>query len=208
MNEKYISPSQAAARESISSNTGKKEELMKIGLELVSKKGLSNTSVNDIIKEAGVAKGTFYYYFTGKEDFIKTTMMAIWPKDSFADLESHPEMPITEKLSNFAFSYLSAVKKNMSCEFCRLWVKVVMDSSDPVLRLATDTSYLLSILEDARDKGELKPDTDCVKISKMIMSYLYGSCFLWEMDQENMDLMGTVDLFCIALKKFIQDYLQ
>lgn len=179
---------------------------MRVGLELIAKNGLNNTSVNDIIEEAGVAKGTFYYYFTGKEDFLKTTMMAIWPKDSFTHLDAHPETPIAEKLTDYAKTYLHSVKKNMSRDFCRLWVRVVMEHDDPVMRLAADTSYLLSMLEEAREKGELKPDTDCAGICRMITAYLYGACFLWEMD-ENMDAVESVDLFCEAVSRFIEKYL-
>ena len=33
-------------------------------------KGYEKTSMNEIIKEAGIAKGTFYHYFKNKEDIL------------------------------------------------------------------------------------------------------------------------------------------
>lgn len=47
-----------------------KEILLKKGEELILKSGYYETKVEDITKEAGVAKGTFYIYFSSKEDIF------------------------------------------------------------------------------------------------------------------------------------------
>lgn len=46
----------------------KKEALLENALELFLSKGLNDTSISDIAKKAGVAKGTFYLYFKDKID--------------------------------------------------------------------------------------------------------------------------------------------
>lgn len=46
----------------------KKEALLRTAFELFTKKGITETSISDIVKEAGVAKGTFYLYFKDKID--------------------------------------------------------------------------------------------------------------------------------------------
>lgn len=38
--------------------------------KLLAKKGYEKTSVADIIKKVGIAKGTFYYYFKSKDDLL------------------------------------------------------------------------------------------------------------------------------------------
>lgn len=48
----------------------RKAELINAAEELFNEKGFENTSVDDIIKRVGVAKGLFYYYFSSKEDLI------------------------------------------------------------------------------------------------------------------------------------------
>ncbi|MGJ7911080.1 TetR/AcrR family transcriptional regulator [Neobacillus sp. LXY-1] len=40
---------------------------MKISLKLFSKNGYHKTKISDIVREAGVAQGTFYWYFPSKE---------------------------------------------------------------------------------------------------------------------------------------------
>lgn len=46
----------------------KKESLLNTAFALFTSKGFQNTSISDIVKDAGVAKGTFYLYFTDKYD--------------------------------------------------------------------------------------------------------------------------------------------
>jgi len=46
----------------------RQEQLLEIGLELLATKGYHATKVSDIVKEAGVAQGTFYWYFKSKEE--------------------------------------------------------------------------------------------------------------------------------------------
>jgi AcrR family transcriptional regulator len=46
-------------------------EIIKTAERLFREKGYSNTPVDAIITEMGVAKGTFYYYFKSKEDVLE-----------------------------------------------------------------------------------------------------------------------------------------
>lgn len=46
----------------------KKESLLNTAFALFTSKGFQNTSISDIVNNAGVAKGTFYLYFTDKYD--------------------------------------------------------------------------------------------------------------------------------------------
>ena len=46
--------------------------ILDAALELFSSKGLEQTSVSDVVAKSGLARGTFYNYFTGKE--------ALWEK--------------------------------------------------------------------------------------------------------------------------------
>ena len=44
----------------------KKNNLLEAGYQLFSTKGVTNTSVQDIVNKANIAKGTFYLYFKDK----------------------------------------------------------------------------------------------------------------------------------------------
>lgn len=49
----------------------RKKELIKIAYELFITKGYENTSVDEIISKARIAKGTYYYHFASKEEMLE-----------------------------------------------------------------------------------------------------------------------------------------
>lgn len=49
----------------------KRKKLLDSSYELFVEKGISNVSIAEICQKAGIAKGTFYLYFTSKEDIAR-----------------------------------------------------------------------------------------------------------------------------------------
>ena len=48
----------------------KRNNLLTKSYDLFTTKGITDTSISDIVNSAGVAKGTFYFYFKDKQDII------------------------------------------------------------------------------------------------------------------------------------------
>ncbi|MGC8657593.1 MAG: TetR family transcriptional regulator C-terminal domain-containing protein [Desulfomonilaceae bacterium] len=46
-----------------------KEKIVAEGARIILKNGFNNTGVLDVLKAAGIPKGSFYFYFKSKEDF-------------------------------------------------------------------------------------------------------------------------------------------
>lgn len=53
----------------------KENDLYSAAYELFITKGIHNTAIDDIVKKAGVAKGTFYLYFKDKYDIINRIIL-------------------------------------------------------------------------------------------------------------------------------------
>ncbi|CAG7630826.1 TetR/AcrR family transcriptional regulator [Paenibacillus allorhizosphaerae] len=54
----------------------KKEKIIASALKLFEEKGYHSTKVSDIVKDAGMAQGTFYLYFKSKEDLFRSVAEA------------------------------------------------------------------------------------------------------------------------------------
>lgn len=54
-----------------------KNYLLEIGKVLLLRYGIKKTTVDDIVTEANIAKGTFYLYFKSKEDFFYQLIVGI-----------------------------------------------------------------------------------------------------------------------------------
>ncbi|MCM3023304.1 TetR/AcrR family transcriptional regulator [Heyndrickxia ginsengihumi] len=48
----------------------KKKDLIKIAIKLFARKGIQATSVQDIVSEYGISKGSFYHYFSSKDELL------------------------------------------------------------------------------------------------------------------------------------------
>ena len=48
----------------------RKDEILSVAYNLFITKGYDNTSVDEIIEKVNIAKGTFYYFFTSKEEML------------------------------------------------------------------------------------------------------------------------------------------
>ena len=49
----------------------RKKQLLKIAYDMFLTRGYENTSVDEIIEKAQIAKGTYYYYFQSKEQMLE-----------------------------------------------------------------------------------------------------------------------------------------
>lgn len=58
-------------------NTKRQEEIVIAASKIFARQGYHNTSINDIIKEAGIARGTFYLYFKNKRSIFEYILDSI-----------------------------------------------------------------------------------------------------------------------------------
>ena len=83
----------------------RKKELIKIAYELFITKGYEDTSVDEIIKVAGIAKGTYYYYFKSKEQTLEEVINMIIDKCVFnAKQILLTDMQIEQNFLNLIFA--------------------------------------------------------------------------------------------------------
>lgn len=75
----------------------KEEELYTAAYELFTTKGTNNTAIDEIVKKAGVAKGTFYLYFKDKYDIINKLIL----KKSIQIVEEGMKKTEEEKIEAF-----------------------------------------------------------------------------------------------------------
>lgn len=59
----------------------RKKEILDVAETFFTTKGYAETTINDILNEVGIAKGTFYYYFKSKEEVMHAVV------DRFINME-------------------------------------------------------------------------------------------------------------------------
>ncbi|MED2486929.1 TetR/AcrR family transcriptional regulator [Bacillus thuringiensis] len=78
----------------------RRKEILETAERLFLTKGYTKTTVNDILKEIGIAKGTFYHYFNSKEEVMDEIIMRIIKEDvtKAKRIVSNPDIPVLDKL--------------------------------------------------------------------------------------------------------------
>ena len=77
----------------------RKQELLQIAYRMFISRGYENTSVDEIIEEADIAKGTYYYYFETKEQMLEEVIgMMIDQEMETASRILQAEIPVPQKI--------------------------------------------------------------------------------------------------------------
>lgn len=174
-------------------------QIMEIALRLFSNKGYHATSIDDIITEAGIVKGTFYLHFESKhnllESIIDTHLKTLFESIKLLDI-SMPK-PVSE-VKEF---YIQVSRGLMQNEELRLFVKVFLRDAFGLDRKLLDKiniffHQLVVIISDYIAKAQA--DGRVVKhVSPLITSYsIIGSVkevlFHWAVLDEKLDIDTSI----------------
>ena len=84
----------------------RKQELLQIAYRMFITRGYENTSVDEIIEEAGIAKGTYYYHFPSKEQTLEQVIdMMLDAQEEHARVVMAADMPIPQKVVGVIASF-------------------------------------------------------------------------------------------------------
>jgi AcrR family transcriptional regulator len=68
----------------------RRAEIIEAALHCFTRQGYNNTTMDDIVAESGLSKGTLYWYFDSKDDLFSAAMMSVFEdisEDALKDIE-------------------------------------------------------------------------------------------------------------------------
>lgn len=95
----------------------KRESLLNTAFNMFTTKGVSQTSISEIVKKAGVAKGTFYLYFKDKYD-IKNKLISHKSsqlfKTAIEEMNKHTELSFEDEIIFIIDNIINQLNDNKS----------------------------------------------------------------------------------------------
>jgi len=187
----------------IMTRTETREELIKVGTEIIGQHGFSTTGINAVLSTAEVPKGSFYYYFSSKEDFglavIDASAEAYAERiDGFlADTRYSP----LQRIRN----YMEAVKDNIAAGECKTGCLIgnlsqELSSQNEKFRARLDQVFLgwqrqfARCLDEARAAGELAADTDTEQLAEYLLAGWQGAILRSKMCKNVAPLQSFLDI--------------
>ncbi len=161
--------------------------LIEAGLELVLKQGFNATGVEAVLKQAKIPKGSFYNFFSSKEEFGLELINAFSAQNAAATRESLEDgsLPPLERIRK-SFERLIAIfeKRNHSggCLIGNLSLEMA-ESSAPFrkrLEKALDgwAKKLSVLFLEAQKEGDLPGDLDANMLAEHLVSSYEGALLL------------------------------
>ncbi len=183
----------------------RRAEILEIANMLFRRLGYSNTSVEEIVREAGVAKGTFYYYFRTKEAVLEAlaTQLVEAMAERSRSIASDQKLGPVEKFQSI-FAELSRLANSNA--------GVVEDLHSSVNRELHDRSNVetvrvlgpifAGIVEEGREAGVFNVK-DALSTVQFIMAgslFLFGEgIFNWTQKEKAARLYAMRELIARAL---------
>lgn len=175
-----------------------RSRLLESARRLISERGFDHVSVEDITKDSGVAKGTFYHYFECKEEVV-------------AELSFQSIQTIIKKAIDYdgdvrerCLYYFIELYKEASWSGVRLvrqWMKETMEAETPDSRTRECLDGIRNTVMDifvtslGKGKGELRADAPLDMLSKLLMSHFFGVLTIWCMMNGEWDIVADADVY-------------
>jgi AcrR family transcriptional regulator len=151
-----------------------RERIIDTAWKLFHEKGFSETTINDIIREAGISKGTFYYYFRSKDNLLDTLSVILDAEYERLSEVLPEDMSSFEKLIRINYEVHTFINDNIDYRLLAYLysAQIIKEHNSSLLdRNRYYFRFLEQIMNEGSKKGEL---TDDMTVTEMVKFFGFG----------------------------------
>lgn len=186
-----------------------RERLVRAGVELLTKKGFVSTGLDEIVKKAGVPKGSFYAYFESKETFglVLIDRYAQYFNSKLDKCYLNPARSPLERISDFMteacgnlarFDFLrGCLVGNLGQEMAVLPDAYRQKLIDVLCVWQTKTETCLLV---AQKLGDISLDINCAKKAEVFWIGWEGAILRAKLERRAGPIDAYAEDFLISLK--------
>ena len=154
----------------------KRERILQAGIRMFATNGLEKTKISDIVREAGVAQGTYYLYFDSKNALIpaiaENMLQKVLTRMENVICPDHPFPRQLEDIVDETFKVTEDYKDVLVLCYSGLVMTKALDEWEKIYIPYYD--WLEQLILTARSKGEVRADLDARMAAKMLIELMEG----------------------------------
>ncbi len=158
-------------------------ELVRVGLELMTKQGIQHTTVEQIYKKVGISRTFFYSFFPTKEDLIVETLYLQQPKiiEFAGRLMSDTDLSWREAVKRFLYACCYGEKNGIAV--------LTVEEQQLIFRRLSKESYAVFREKQMRLFGEIL------------------RCFGIKAERDDIELFTNISLTVMVIRRAVPDTL-
>ena len=148
---------------------GVKSRIASAAWQLFYEKGYNGTTVDDIIELSGTSKGSFYYYFSTKDELLNTLSLIL--DDYYEELEKkmNPEMNSFSKLLYLNYEMHTMMEEKISIDLLASLYSTQLVSERESHLLDQNRNYyrlVNQIVDEGQKRGEIRQDVTVSEVTR------------------------------------------
>ena len=171
-----------------------RDQILNAASRLIHVQGYQSTSLDDVLRESGVGKGNFYYYFKSKEelgyaiiDRIRRAFIERGLEPAFADADADP----VGQLHAFFDRVLDSQRQRNCVGGCAMG-NLASELSDVHEGFRQQLAGIFDVYRDhlaetirrGQRTGRLRPDADAVRVAQFLVGGLEGAILLGKVTRD------------------------
>ena len=171
-----------------------RDQILNAASRLIHVQGYQSTSLDDVLRESGVGKGNFYYYFKSKEDLgyaiidrIRRAFIERGLEPAFADADADP----VGQLHAFFDRVLDSQRQRNCVGGCAMG-NLASELSDVHEGFRQQLAGIFDVYRDhlaetirrGQRTGRLRPDADAVRVAQFLVGGLEGAILLGKVTRD------------------------
>lgn len=175
----------------------RKNEIIKTAYHLFITKGYEKTSVDEIIADTGIAKGTFYYHFKSKEELLESVIdMMIGNETEKARMIVSMDIPVPQKIVGIITSLRLSPEEMPIGELVNQKENIIMHERIGRRIIEIAVPMLADVVREGISQGIF----ECDYIEERVKMILILSRNLFD---EEMFSIGDIEAFIDAVEKML-----
>jgi len=177
--------------------TDTKDKLLQIGAKYIHLKGFNNTGLQEVLKEANVPKGSFYFYFKSKEEFglALIDVFIFFFEKSLGYSLSDKSLSGLQRIKAFLYTTTDILKENNFTGGCPIGnLSLEMGDLNENFRLKLSAAFskmeekIFECLKDAQSAKEINKIIDIKTSAAFIINSWEGAIVRAKAEKSNRPL--------------------